>query len=182
MRVLIVSLLLAIAACGERAPADTAAPADKGNPSAPQASAAVDRSHAGTPAPAVEFEARDGSTTTVASFAGTPVLVNLWATWCAPCKAEMPELNSLAGSRRGKLTVLAISQDIEGWRAVDKFFTPGDFPELKPYLDQKAAFAQAMGAKGLPVTILYDAQGREVWRVARPLPWAGPAVAPLLGE
>lgn len=179
------SLLLAVAACGEGAAGGgsggAAATADKGKLATPQANVAVDRSHAGTPAPAVAFETRDGNRLTVASFAGKPVLVNLWATWCAPCKVEMPELESLAGARRGQLSVVALSQDVEGWQAVDTFFTPDRFPELVPYLDQKMAFAQAVGAKGLPMTILYDASGQEVWRVSRPLPWAGPAVAPLFG-
>ena len=141
----------------------------------------IDRSHAGAAGPSIPFEARGGKATTLAAFRGRPVLVNLWATWCAPCKAEMPELDALAAKRAGKLTVLAVSADLEGWRVVDKFFVPGRFKSVQPYLDQPGNWPQALGAKGLPVSILYDAKGREIWRVNGPLKWLSPEVAGLLG-
>jgi thiol-disulfide isomerase/thioredoxin len=166
--------------------------ADKGKPVPPQASPAaamapvnsIDRSHAGTPAPAVVFEARGGGKTSVADLAraagGQRVLVNLWATWCAPCIAEMPELDTLARRQQGKLLVLPLSQDMEGWPAVDGFFKPGRFRTLVPMLDQPGSFAERLGARGLPMSVLYDAQGREVWRVAGTLQWGSPEVAKVL--
>ena len=158
--------------------------ADKGKPAAPQASAAapataapintIDRRYAGTPAPKVVFEKRGGGKASLADFRGKPVLVNLWATWCAPCIAEMPDLDRLAAT--GKVVVLPLSQDMEGWRAVDGFFKPGKFKTLVPMLDQPGSFAEALGARGLPMSVLYDAQGREVWRVAGTLKWGAVAL------
>jgi hypothetical protein len=71
---------------------------------------------------------------------------------------------------------------MEGWQAVDKRFKPQAFAKLTPYLDQPNNFALAVGAKGLPVSILYDENGKEVWRVARPLEWNNPEVRALLPQ
>ena len=131
----------------------------------------IDRSHAGTPAPDLTFEWHGGEPVRVADFKGQKVLVNLWATWCAPCIAEMPQLDQLAASRRGKMKVLPISQDMEGWLAVNKFFTEGKFNTLEPYVDQPGSFAEHIKARGLPVSILYDTNGKEIWRVAGTPDW-----------
>jgi thiol-disulfide isomerase/thioredoxin len=136
----------------------------------------IDRSHAGEAAPKVMFEKAPGAKTSLADFRGQRVLVNLWATWCAPCIAEMPEIDALAAAKAGKLTVIPLSQDMEGWKAVNKFFKPGRFKTLAPMLDQPGSFAEALKARGLPMTVLYDEKGREVWRVAGTLKWASPEV------
>ncbi len=156
---------------------------DKGNPAGSQASAAtmakintIDRSHAGTAAPNIMFEAVGGAKTSIAKFKGKRVLVNLWATWCAPCVAEMPALDQLAGVKKATLTVLPISQDMEGWKAVNRFFAKGKFQTLVPYLDQQGVLAEKIAAQGLPMSVLYDEQGRELWRVAGTLKWDSPAV------
>jgi len=185
LRVVIGTLLLAsLYGCGN------AVPGDKGKPEKPQATAApasgtpvlsvIDRSHAGTPAPTVAFEQKSGKSMTLADFKGKTVLVNLWATWCVPCVAEMPDLDRLAAAQAGRLTVLPISQDMEGWQVVDKFFKPGRFTALQPYLDQPTAFAVKMDAKGLPLSILYGPDGKEKWRVNGPLKWLSPDVAAAL--
>ena len=174
----IARLLLALGAAATLAACDGG---DKGNAPAPQATAVakpaasvlnvIDRSHAGTPAPDIVFERHGGDKAKLADFRGKKLLVNLWATWCAPCIAEMPELDRLAGARRGKMVVLPISQDMEGWMAVNKFFTEGKFNAIEPYVDQPGSFAEALKAKGLPISILYDEEGKEVWRVAGTPNW-----------
>jgi thiol-disulfide isomerase/thioredoxin len=177
----IATILLALGAAATLAACDRG---DKGKPAAPQATAAadaakagaaglstIDRSHAGTPAPDISFEWHGGEKVSVAAFKGQKVLVNLWATWCAPCVAEMPKLDRLAASRRGKMVVLPISQDMEGWIAVNKFFTEGKFNTLQPYVDQPGSYAESIKAKGLPMSILYDEKGREVWRIAGTPDW-----------
>lgn len=131
----------------------------------------LDRSHAGTQAPDITFEWHGGEKVRVADFRGTKVLVNLWATWCAPCIAEMPQLDQLAAGRRGRMVVLPISQDMEGWIAVNKFFSAGKFNTLEPYVDQPGSYAESIKAKGLPVSILYDEKGAEIWRVAGTPDW-----------
>ncbi len=143
----------------------------------------IDRSHAGEPAPPIALEAQDGRKTTVAAFvaaAHKPVLVNLWATWCVPCRAEMPALDALAKAQAAKLTVLPVSEDLEGWRGVAKFFTAARFPSLTTWVDQPGNYAVKLGVAGLPVSILYGADGREKWRVNGPLKWGSPEVATAL--
>lgn len=182
--------LLAVAACGQ-------APVDKEKAGVPQAArqaavaaaelspameAKLDRTHAGTPAPTVLFEiGPDGKTGTIADLKGKRVLVNLWATWCAPCLKEMPALDRLAKRAGDWLTVLPLSQDLEGWRVVGGFFAPGKFPALSPRLDSQMAFGAAIGARGLPITILYDERGREIWRLNGDFAWDGAEAGRLLG-
>ena len=188
-----VAAALSVATRGKTGSGNAAATSTTGNPVARNAIAMrwlVTRamipwpsqsfSHAGTPAPTFAFEARGGAIKHMSDFGGQPVLVNLWASWCAPCVAELPALNALAIAKTDQMTILAISQDMEGWKAVDKRFKPDAFSKLTPYLDQPNNFALAVGAKGLPVSILYDAAGKEVWRVARPLEWNSPEVRALL--
>jgi thiol-disulfide isomerase/thioredoxin len=144
---------------------------------APAAINSIDRSLAGTPAPRLMFEVTPGKKTSLAAFKGRRVLVNLWATWCAPCIAEMPDLDRLAAAQGARLLVIPLSQDMEGWQAVNKFFKPGKFKALKPMLDQPGSFAEKIGARGLPMSVLYDEKGREVWRVAGTLKWGSAEVA-----
>ena len=143
----------------------------------------IDRSHAGEAAPGIALEAQGGAKTTVAALVAAthrPVLVNLWATWCGPCKVEMPALDALAKRDAAKLAVLPVSEDLEGWRAVAKFFTPGRFKSLMTWVDQPGNYAVKLGVAGLPVSILYGADGREKWRVNGPLKWESPEVAAAL--
>jgi thiol-disulfide isomerase/thioredoxin len=158
---------------------------DKGKTPALQASAAaedgvppvnsIDRRFAGQAAPEVSVETAPGETSTLATLMaahpGKRVLVNLWATWCPPCLAEMPELDRLAADEAGALLVVPVSQDMEGWQAVETFFAPGKFKTLAPVLDQPGSLGERLKVKGLPVSVLYDAQGREIWRVAGVPDW-----------
>ncbi len=141
----------------------------------------LDRSHAGTPAPEVTFEDPHGRPARIADFGGRPVLVNLWATWCAPCVAEMPTLDALAG-RDPDLRVLALSQDLEGRNKVGAFFEQRKFSKLEPYLDSELSMMMALKVQTLPTTILYDAQGREVWRMTGVEDWTGPRAKALIAE
>ena len=141
----------------------------------------VSRDNAGEAAPDTPFTAPDGSETTLAAFAGKPVLVNLWATWCAPCVAEMPTLDALAEREDGKLQVLVISQDMDGAEKVAPFFEKAAFKRLQPYLEPGMALSVGYGAN-LPTTILYDAEGKEVWRVLGDTDWTGKPAADLIAE
>jgi thiol-disulfide isomerase/thioredoxin len=174
VRVVIAALLLTVAACGSEGTGTTQKAAQ------PQPGGTVDTAQAGTVAPAAAFEAKGGKPARIADFAGKPVLVNLWATWCAPCLAEMPALDRLAAREAGKLHVLTISQDMEGWRAVEPYWAKKGFKALAPYVDSRNEIALAVKARGLPVSILYDAKGREIWRINGPLEWDQPEAAKLL--
>lgn len=171
------ALALWAAACDRQKPE-----APQGEPGAATASAArlpsgtIDRSHAGSPAPSTSFQRPDGTTASLADFRGAPVLVNLWATWCAPCVVEMPSLDRLAASRGDDLQVLALSQDFGGMAKVAPFFEQHAFQALEPYVDSNMAFMTELRLGTLPSTILYDAEGREVWRLTGIADWQGEEV------
>ena len=110
------------------------------------------------------------------------MLVNLWATWCAPCVAEMPTLDALAVREEGRLHVLALSQDLDGQAKVDTFFAERRFARLEPYIDPQLALMGELAVQSLPTTILYDAEGREVWRVTGIEDWQSARAAKLIEE
>jgi len=158
----------------------------QGNDAAPTAAASpragIDRSHRGEAAPDIQFQDPEGEPATLADFRGKPLLLNLWATWCAPCVAEMPTLDALAAREGDRLQVLALSQDLEGRAKVDQFFEARGLRHLDPFLDSEMAMMTALRAQALPVTILYDAEGKEVWRMNGPFEWNGEEARRLIGE
>lgn len=137
----------------------------------------IDRSKAGTPAPTFAFENPQGGTTTLQDFAGRPLLVNLWATWCAPCVAEMPTLDALAAQSDSEgdrsLAVLTISQDVQGQAAIKPFFAKHKLPHLKGWTDPENKLGLGYATGVLPTTVLYDAKGKEVARVVGAMDWTG---------
>ena len=142
----------------------------------------LDRSHAGTPAPAVIFEDPYGRPARLADFRGRPLLVNLWATWCGPCVVEMPSLDALARRQGQNVQVLALSQDLEGRQKVTDFFAERDFVRLEPYLDPELRVMTQLRIDTLPTTILYNAEGVEVWRMTGMADWNSERAARLLRE
>jgi thiol-disulfide isomerase/thioredoxin len=143
----------------------------------------VDRSHKGEAMPAVGFTGLGDKPTTLAKEAGgKPLIVNLWATWCVPCIAELPELDTFAGVAASKgIKLIAVSQDQEGAKQVDPFLAKRKFANLKRYLDIETGLGFAYAAN-LPTTVLYDAKGKEVARVIGALKWDGPEAQALLKE
>ncbi|WP_340589428.1 TlpA disulfide reductase family protein [Erythrobacter alti] len=132
----------------------------------------LDRSFAGEAMPEITLTDPDGAELELASLS-EPVLINLWATWCAPCVVEMPLLNELAADLDGQVQVLTVSEDLRGAEVVVPFFEARELPNLPRWMDQQndLAFSYGGGAV-LPLTILYDADGREVWRVIGAYDWA----------
>lgn len=108
-------------------------------------------------------------------FAGKVVLLNFWATWCPPCRKEMPGIDRLAGELGGDdLEVIALSMDRFDIERVTDFFDDIDVQNLDVHQDRVGAVARRAGALGLPVTILLDRQGREVARLTGEAEWDGP--------
>ena len=177
-------LVPALAGCDRQKAADPQgeAPANAAGVAASYPTGRLDRSHAGTPAPDALFEDPHGRPARIADFRGRPLLVNLWATWCGPCVVEMPSLDALATREGESLTVLALSQDMEGRAKVTDFFAQRDFARLEPYLDPELRVMTALGIDTLPTTILYDAEGVEVWRMTGMADWEGARAARLLTE
>lgn len=191
-RTLLILAAIGLAACDAGDKGKQAAP--QANGTAPVVDAAVkavklneiDRALAGSDVPDVKLELPgEGETSLKAAIAaagGRRVLVNLWATWCPPCLAEMPALDVLAGDASGALVVLPVSQDMEGWQAVDGFFAKGKFKTITPLLDQPGSLGEALNARGLPMTVLYGADGKEIWRVSGTPDWESAAIrADVLG-
>ena len=157
-------------------------------PQAPTAEAdsakGVDRTHKGAPAPATRFKNPDGGDFSLAKFKGSPVLVNLWASWCAPCIKELPTLQQLeqAQAQDGKLGVIAVSQDTAPQGSVDAFLGERDIGRFAAFHDPEMGLSSALGVQILPTTLLYDSQGREVWRYVGDLDWTSDDAKALLAE
>ncbi|SLN26578.1 Thiol:disulfide interchange protein TlpA [Oceanibacterium hippocampi] len=133
------------------------------------------------PVPDIAFEALDGTTLSLRAFRGKLLLVNFWATWCGPCRQEMPELDALqAEFGSDRFEVLAIGQDIGGMEKVTGFFADYGIRHLRPLNDRRSASGRSLGVFGLPTTLLIDDEGREIGRLVGPAAWHGPAAKALI--
>ena len=127
------------------------------------------------PLPALAFQDMEGTETTLAAFTGKVVVLNLWATWCAPCREEMPSLDRLQARFKDQpVIVLALSVDRAGPERVRAFLDEVGVRHLQVYRDPKAAATRTLKVPGLPATILVDKEGREAGRVLGIARWDGP--------
>jgi thiol-disulfide isomerase/thioredoxin len=180
MRLLLIVIALAAAACSKQPEQATANGVETDAEGAPVAG--INRTHKGEAAPKAAFNAPDGAETNLDDFRGKPVLVNLWASWCAPCVKELPTLDRLADAQDGRLTVLAISQDTGPHPSVRAFLKSKGIKTLGAYHDPTMSMSGILEAQVLPSSVLFDAQGREVWRYVGDLDWTGAEAAKLLAE
>ena len=132
----------------------------------------IDRSRAGELLPAVNVTGPDGETLNLGAAQGQPILLNLWATWCAPCVVEMPMLDDLAGDLDGQVRLVTVSQDFQGAEKVVPFFEKMAFDNLEPWMDPQNELGFSVGSEIMPVTVLYNASGQEVWRVVGEYDWS----------
>ncbi len=134
---------------------------------------------AGRPAPALQALDMQGKTWTLSELRGRAVLLNFWATWCPPCRAEMPSLQQLAeiyGPEQ--LLVLAVNVG-EGPRRIAQYLQASGL-NLTVLLDPKSEISKAWGASVLPTTVLIDAEGRPRLRVRGEVDWTDRAAAALV--
>jgi thiol-disulfide isomerase/thioredoxin len=128
-----------------------------------------------SPKPIATFTFQDetGAAKTLAEFKGRVVLLNLWATWCAPCRKEMPSLSQLQKELGSKdFEVVALSLDIKGLTASSAFLKEVGADNLRTYSDATSKALGTLQALGLPATILIDREGMEVGRLLGPAEWA----------
>lgn len=124
------------------------------------------------PLPEVSFTDGAGKAMTLADLKGRKVLLNLWATWCAPCRKEMPALERLQKELGSdKFEVVALSVDRGGIDASKKFLDQIKVTALKLYVDATGRANSTLKAVGLPTTLLIDEQGREIGRLVGPAEW-----------
>lgn len=141
----------------------------------------VHRDFHGKAAPDVSFIDPDGKSVRIASFKGRPVLVNLWASWCAPCVKELPTLDQVA--RRGQIEVLAVSQDSGPHASVVAFLKQHHISTLGSFQDPNSGLSGALGPDTvLPTSILFDSNGKEVWRFIGDQDWTTSDASKLLSE
>lgn len=123
------------------------------------------------------FEDGAGKRRTLADFRGRHVLLNVWATWCVPCRLEMPSLDRLQVKLGGpKFIVLALSVDSGGAPAVSKFYAELGLKALDIFVDRSLQVNSALRILGLPSTVLLDAEGREIARHIGPAEWDSPGL------
>jgi thiol-disulfide isomerase/thioredoxin len=124
--------------------------------------------------PEIKFQDGTGKERTLADWRGKVVLLNLWATWCLPCRKEMPSLDRLQQALGSdKFEVVPVSVDRKGLGASKKFLDEIKVEHLGLYVDPTAHVNSALRAMGLPATLLIDAQGREIGRLLGPAEWDG---------
>ncbi|MBV9572221.1 MAG: TlpA family protein disulfide reductase [Alphaproteobacteria bacterium] len=122
--------------------------------------------------PPVTFADAQGKTRNLSEFRGRYVLLNLWATWCAPCVRELPSLSHLQEAM-GANNLLVVPVNVGHGAAPETaaFLKENKAAALPVYLDTKSAFLHAFGALGLPLTVLIDPQGREIARASGAVQW-----------
>ena len=127
------------------------------------------------PVAAIKFDDAQGQSRNLADFKGKVVLLNVWATWCGPCRKEMPALDRLQAALGGPdFEVVALSIDRGGMDAVRKFFADIGIRTLAMYLDSSGQALRTLSALGLPTTLLIDREGREIGRLIGPAEWDSP--------
>lgn len=122
--------------------------------------------------PEIVFQDATGKQRSLAEWRGKVVLLNVWATWCAPCRHEMPSLDRLKQAMGSKaFDVVALSTDRDGIAKAKAFLDEIAVKALEPLVDPTAKSASALKVIGMPATLLIDAQGRELGRVTGPAEW-----------
>lgn len=131
--------------------------------------------------PNLRFADGQGAPTSLSAFLGKVVLLNVWATWCAPCREEMPTLDRLQATLGGPdFEVVALSIDQAGVHAVQAFLRRAGIQHLRPYLDTFGDASPSLGAGGIPLTLLIDRNGREIGNKLGPAAWDHPRIIQLI--
>ncbi len=134
------------------------------------------------PVPLTEFERDDGTTGTLADYRGQHIVLNFWATWCAPCRAEMPMLSNLQTDMRSDaFEVVTIATGRNPPPAMKKFLDEIGVDNLPLHRDPKSALARDMGVFGLPITVIIDPEGNEIARLQGDAHWDSDNAKAIIG-
>jgi thiol-disulfide isomerase/thioredoxin len=132
---------------------------------------------AAQPVPDIRFQGADGKPYTLSNFRGKVVLLNVWATWCVPCRKEMPALDRLQQTLGGPdFQVVALSINSGGAAVVRQFYDEIGIRSLSVYVDPSMEASGKLRAVGIPTTLLIDREGRERWRKTGPAEWDSPEI------
>ena len=139
--------------------------------------AALNVNPAPQPLSPISFQTTDGAKVTLADFKGKTVLLNLWATWCIPCRKEMPALNQLQADLGGKnFEVVAVNIDTQGPERVETFLNEAGIDKLHRYADPSTGILQSLKneglGQGLPTSVIIDRQGCRLGAMAGPAEWS----------
>ncbi|MCH8239705.1 MAG: TlpA family protein disulfide reductase [Proteobacteria bacterium] len=132
--------------------------------------------------PEIEFVTDDGTATSLDAWRGKVVLLNLWATWCGPCRKEMPTLDRLKAELGGaEFDVVALSVDRGGLEKPRKFLQEIKVRHLKLYNNSSGKVTSALKVIGMPTTLLINAQGQQIGRLVGPAEWDSKDALALIG-
>jgi len=139
------------------------------------------------PLAAVQFGDEQGQTRGLADFKGKVIVLNIWATWCVPCRREMPTLDRLeAQLGDSDFQVVPVSIDRGGIDTIRKFYAETAVQKLPLYVDRSGQVLRAVGAIGLPTTLIINRDGQEVARITGPAEWDSAEIVqflrPLIAE
>lgn len=130
---------------------------------------------------AIPFVAGDGTEMTLAAYEGQIVLLNFWATWCDPCRAEMPHLGALQAAMGGEaFQVVTIATGRNPRPAMERFFAEIGVDNLPLHTDARQALARGMGVLGLPATVILDRDGKEIGRLLGEADWSSDSAQAIL--
>ena len=131
--------------------------------------------------PEIHFSDEQGNDLILADFRGRVVLLNIWATWCVPCRKEMPALDRLQAKLGGKdFIVIPLSIDRQGVSPVRRFYQELGLENVGIYVDPLGKESRGLAIPGVPTTLLIDRQGREVARKMGAAEWDGPEMVSLV--
>ncbi len=130
-----------------------------------------------------EFQTANGAAKTVEDFEGKVVVLNFWATWCPPCRKEMPYLDALQAEMGGDdFQVLALAMDRASVDKIKDFYQSIGSENLKIYREPTLRIGTEAGVLGMPITIILDRQGREIARLQGEAKWDAPEAKALIRQ
>ena len=124
------------------------------------------------PVASIAFKDQSGKSRSLSDFKDKAVVLNFWATWCVPCRKEMPTLDRLQAALGGpNFEVVPVSMDLDGIDSVRKFYAEIGVHNLAMYVDTSGQALRTVGGFGLPTTLILDRDGQEVGRIVGPAEW-----------